>query len=356
MTTQLEPIRVAILFGGRSGEHEVSVNSMLSVLDAIDRDRFEPVPIGITRQGAWLTPRETETAVDDIRAGRTAAVELASGEGLLARPSALEGLSDCAIVFPLIHGTNGEDGTLQGLLELARIPYVGAGVAASAVGMDKELMKKLFLQAGLPIAPFTVVIRKTYEADPAAELRRVEAEIGYPCFTKPANGGSSVGVSKLLSREDAEHAYAASFDYDRKTIVERAIEGREIECAVLGNDDPEASPLGEIIPARDFYDYEAKYSDDNTRLSYPVDLGTLTDQVRTLAVRAYRAIDCSGLARVDFFVTTGGEVLVNEINTIPGFTKVSMYPKLWESAGLAYADLITRLIDLGFHRFDEARR
>jgi D-alanine-D-alanine ligase len=350
LTSQREPVRVAVLFGGRSGEHEVSVNSMLSVVEAMDRARFEPVPIGITKQGAWLTPRETEAVLDDIRGGRTQSVELASGEGLLARPWALEALGGCAIAFPLVHGTNGEDGTLQGLLELARIPYVGAGVAASAVGMDKELMKRLFIHADLPVAPFVTVHRSAYRDDPLAAVRRVESAIGYPCFTKPANGGSSVGITKVRSREDTDAAYAASFDYDRKTIVERAIEGREIECAVLGNDNPEASPLGEILPSREFYDYEAKYLDDSTRLDYPVDLGPLTDRVRDLAVRAYQAIDCAGMARVDFFVTRDGEVLLNEINTIPGFTRVSMYPKLWEAGGLAYPDLISRLIELGFER------
>lgn len=356
MSEQHNPVRVALLFGGRSGEHEVSVRSLVSVLDAIDRERFEPVPIGITRQGAWLTPRETETVLEEIRAGRAASVELASGEGLLARPLALEELASCAIAFPLVHGTNGEDGTLQGLLELARMPYVGAGIAASAIGMDKELMKRLFSQAGLPVTPYDVVLRSRYQADPEGELRRIEASVGYPCFTKPANGGSSVGVSRLRSREDADEAFAAAFDYDRKAIVENAVAGREIECSVLGNDDPQASPLGEIIPARDFYDYAAKYTDDSTRLVYPVDLGPLTDRVRELAVQAYRALDCTGFARVDFFVRTDGEVLINEINTIPGFTSVSMYPKLWEAGGLAYTDLITRLIDLGFERAREIYR
>ena len=344
-------LRVGLLFGGESGEHEVSVSSMLSVLDAIDRQRFLPVPIGITRHGAWLTPRETEAVLEDIRAGRTRSVELVSGEGLLSRVLALETLTEIDIAFPLVHGINGEDGTLQGLLELAHIPYVGAGVAASAVGMDKDLMKRLFLQAGLPVPAFTVSLQRQYEADPDGELKRVEREIDYPCFIKPANGGSSVGITKVRSREDADEGFAASFAYGRKTIVEKAVtDAREIECAVLGNEAPEASPLGEVIPAREFYDYEAKYVDTNTRLVYPVDLGPLTNQIREMALRAYRAIDCAGMARADFFVTRDREIYVNELNTIPGFTSVSMYPRLWEAAGLSYPDLITRLISLAVER------
>lgn len=348
--------RVAILFGGRSGEHEVSVASARSVLAAIDRDRFEVVPVAIARSGAWLTAEETHAALARLEGQPLATIEVV-GEGLLARPAVLSLLSEVEIVLPLVHGTQGEDGSLQGLCELAGVPYAGAGVAASAVGMDKSMQKALWRQAGLPVVEAITLLRAECERDPAAVARRVEREFDYPVFVKPANSGSSVGVSKVRSREDLAGALVEAGRWDRKILVERAITGREIECAVLGNDQPEASPLGEIVPAAEFYSYEAKYVDGSTTLIAPADLDdALTAEFQRLAVAAYQAIDCAGMARVDFFLPADGRPLLNEINTIPGFTSISMYPRLWAVAGLSYPDLISRLIALGLERYAETHR
>ncbi|MCH7812199.1 MAG: D-alanine--D-alanine ligase, partial [Chloroflexi bacterium] len=261
------------------------------------------------------------------------------------------------VAFPLIHGTFGEDGTLQGLLELAGVPYVGAGVAASAIGMDKALMKRLFRQAGLDTVEHIVVRATGYRADAEAIASAIDAQIGYPAFVKPANGGSSVGISKVRSREDLGHAFCVAFRYDRKVLVERAVEAREVECAVLGNDDPEPSPVGEVRYTREFYDYEAKYLDPNTELIIPADLPEETaGRVQELAVRGYRAIDCAGMGRMDFFLAEDGRLYIDEINTLPGFTPASMYPRLWQHAGLAYGDLIARLVELALERHGERTR
>ena len=350
-----ERLRLGVICGGQSGEHEVSVVSAQHVIAAA-RERFDVVPIGVTKRGAWLTPEETQRQLD--AAGATFQGELVSpGEGLLARPEALAVLQEIDVAFPLIHGTFGEDGTLQGLLELAGVPYVGAGVAASAIGMDKALMKAVFQHAGLETVEHVVISLGQYEAD-AAEVRRIVAEqIGFPAFVKPANGGSSVGISKVRSSEDLPGALCLAFRYDRKVLVERAVEAREIECAVLGNDDPEPSPLGEIRYTREFYDYEAKYLDPNTQLVIPADLPAETARrIQDLAVRGYRAIGCAGMGRMDFFLTADGHIYVDEINTVPGFTPGSMYPRLWQHAGLTYADLIARLVDLALERHRERRR
>jgi D-alanine-D-alanine ligase len=350
-----ERLRLGVICGGQSGEHEVSVVSAQHVIAAA-RERFDVVPIGVTKLGAWLRPEETQRQLD--AAGATFQGELVSpGEGLLARPEALAVLQEIDVAFPLIHGTFGEDGTLQGLLELAGVPYVGAGVAASAIGMDKALMKAVFQHAGLETVEHVVVSLRQYEVD-AAEVRRAVAErIGFPAFVKPANGGSSVGISKVRSSEDLLGALCLAFRYDRKVLVERAVEAREIECAVLGNDDPEPSPLGEIRYTREFYDYEAKYLDPNTQLVIPADLPAETARrIQDLAVRGYRAIDCAGMGRMDFFLTADGRIYVDEINTVPGFTPGSMYPRLWQHAGLTYADLIARLVDLALERHRERRR
>ncbi len=348
--------RLAVIFGGRSTEHEVSVTSARGVMREADAERFEVVPFGITKGGAWLTPVESRKRLERVDAGETRAIGEDEGEGLLAYPQVLAELSHADVVFPIVHGTFGEDGTLQGLLELADIPYVGSGVAASGVGMDKELMRAAFAHAGLP-QPRYVVLRDGEARSPAGEtLRSIETELGYPCFVKPANGGSSVGVSKARSREDLNEAVATAARHDRKVLVEEAIDGREVECAVLGNAEPEASPLGEIRPHAEFYTYEAKYLDDSTDLIVPAEVSFETSaRVQEHAVRAFRAVDCAGLARVDFFVTAEDALRVLEVNTLPGFTPISMYPRLWREAGLSYSALITRLVELALERHREAR-
>ena len=351
-------LRIGILFGGRSAEHEVSLVSAQGVMAALDTERFQAIPIGATRQGTWLTPTETERALAAIRSERLRALEEPLGDGILYRTQALAALRRLDVVFPLIHGSNGEDGTLQGFLELTGLPYVGAGVAASALGMDKALQKAIFRQLGFPLPDDIVVLARQWEADPTVVARQVEAAIPYPCFVKPANSGSSIGTSKARSREDLDEALTEAFRYDRKALVEAAVEGRQIEIAILGNDEPAASPVGEVTFAGEFYDYHAKYEDPSTRLHIPADIPTDTaEQLRQLALDAFQAIDCAGLARVDFFLTPEGRVVLNEVNTIPGFTPMSMYPKLWEHAGLPYRDLITRLIELALQRHQaDARR
>jgi D-alanine-D-alanine ligase len=348
--------RVAIIFGGPSNEHEVSVASARSVLAAIDRDRFEAVPVAIARSGAWLTPAETRAALARTEGQDLATIQV-EGEGLLARPEVLALLREVDIAFPVLHGAGGEDGAIQGLFELAGVPYVGAGVTASAIGMDKSVQKALWRQAGLPVARSLTLSRAECARDPAAAARRIEREFDYPVFVKPVNSGSSVGVSKVRSREDLADAFVEAGRWDRRLLVEEAVPGREIECAVLGNDDPQASPLGEIVPAAEFYTYAAKYLDDATRLIAPAELPeALAAEFRRLAIAAYRAIDCAGMARVDFFLTPEGRPVLNEINTIPGFTRISMYPRLWQLAGLSYPELITRLIELGLERHAETHR
>ena len=347
-------VKAGILFGGRSAEHEVSVVSAQGVMAALDSDRFQPVPIGVTRQGTWLTPAQTEQVLARIRSERLRSLDEPLGAGILHRTQALSALRRVDIVFPLIHGTNGEDGTLQGLLELVGVPYVGAGVAASALGMDKALQKTIFRQLGIPVADDVVISASMWRSDPGGVRQGIEATISYPCFVKPANGGSSIGTSKVRSLEDLQPALDEAFRYDRKVLVEKAIDARQVEAAVLGNDEPEASPVGEVTFDTEFYDYHAKYDDPHTRLHIPADIPADTaNRLRGIAVEAYKAIDCAGFARVDFFLTPAGELLLNEVNTIPGFTPMSMYPKLWEHAGLSYRDLITRLIELGFERHGE---
>jgi D-alanine-D-alanine ligase len=349
-------LRLGVIFGGQSGEHEVSVVSAQHVIAAAS-DRFDVVPIGVTNTGAWLSPQETQRQLDREDEAFRKRLELADADGLLSRPAALGSLREIDVAFPLIHGTFGEDGTLQGLLELAGVPYVGAGVAASAIGMDKALMKRMFRQAGLETAEHIVVRSTQYRAQAEDVAIAIEASIGYPAFVKPANGGSSVGISKVHSKEELGHAFCVAFQHDRKVLVEQAIEAREVECAVLGNDDPQPSPIGEIRYTREFYDYEAKYLDPSTQLIIPADLPDETAQrIQELAVRGYRAIDCSGMGRMDFFLTKEGEIYIDEVNTLPGFTPGSMYPALWQYAGLGYADLIARLVELALERHQERPR
>jgi D-alanine-D-alanine ligase len=358
----MKRLRVGIIFGGRSGEHEVSLASGASVLQAIDRTRFEPLPIGIGKDGRWLVGGDPLSAL-----AQAAGITLSLPDGTVEPSGALEkievpgglpaGLSrELDVVFPLIHGPFGEDGTLQGLLELADLPYVGAGVLASAIGMDKAVQKAVFRAHGIPVVEHLVVLRRQWEREPEAVKAGVVAAIGFPCFVKPANLGSSVGVSKAKSPDELSAAVALAGTYDRKLLVERAMVGREIEVSVLGNDDPEASVPGEVIPEKEWYDYEAKYTPGLTRFLIPAPLTPgQSRQVRQMAVEAFRAIDCCGMARVDFFLEDSHFIL-NELNTIPGFTETSAYPRLWEASGLSYPALIHRLVQLALERHQDKRR
>lgn len=355
-------IRVGLIFGGKSGEHEVSLASAQSVARAMDQEKYDVVMIGITKEGRWLAGEDAwkqlaGASSSPLLAASSNASQAVSSKELVPRADhSLDQSSPLGaidVAFPLVHGPFGEDGTVQGLLELADIPYVGAGVAASAVGMDKALMKAIFRAYGLPIADFMVILRSEWQAKPEDTIRRLESALGYPCFVKPANLGSSVGVTKAHNWDELTEALTNAAQYDRKIIAERAVDAREIECSVLGNDDPIASLPGEVIPKREFYDYAAKYDDNaGTELIVPADLSPdKTRSVQELAIRAFRALDCSGLARVDFLIERRTEkIFLNEINTIPGFTKVSMYPKMWEQSGLTYTALIDRLIQLALER------
>ena len=345
-------LRVGILFGGRSAEHEVSLISAQGVMAAIDQDRFQAVPMGVTKDGTWLTPQETQVALAAIRGKRMGALQEPAGRGFSGR--VLVALRRVDVLFPLVHGTYGEDGSLQGLLEMLGIPYVGAGVAASAVGMDKALQQMVFRQASLPVPHSLVVTPPQWNSEMTAVVRQIESELSYPCYVKPANSGSSIGTTRARSREELADGLAEAFRHDRKALVEQAIEGRQVECSVLGNDDPQASPLGEIAFSREFYDYVAKYEDPRTRLIIPADLPPeVSERLRAMAIAVFKSIDCAGMGRVDFFLAQNGRPYVNEINTIPGFTPMSMYPKLWAAANLSYSDLITRLIELGLERHQE---
>ena len=353
--------RVIILFGGRSAEHEISLLSARNVLSALDRTRFEPMLVGIDKAGRWHreSERTLEAAAGDPRGVMLDASAPAVGmeDALVARgPGAIDSE---AVVFPVLHGTFGEDGTVQGAMELAGIAYVGAGVLGSAVGMDKDVAKRLLRDAGIPIVDFGVVTAGAFRRDPAGALRALP-DLGYPRYVKPANAGSSVGVSRAAGPGDLERAVRAALAFDSKVLVERGVDAREIECAVLGNDSPEASIPGEILVHHKdgFYSYDAKYVDpDGASWKIPADLPPETiARVQTLAVATFRALELSGMARVDFFATRDGRALyVNEVNTIPGFTAVSMYPKMWEASGLSPSALITRLIELAIERRDERR-
>lgn len=363
----VKKIRVGVVFGGRSGEHEVSLLSAESVMRALDRDKYDIVPIGITKAGRWLTdgnPMEelkllagsdsqTPLRLSDSEGSNTPASANSERRELV--PGATLGLPKIDVIFPVLHGTYGEDGTVQGLLELANIPYVGSGVLGSALAMDKAAMKAVFSAAGFPMAASVLVMRWEWKQHPDQVRHRVQEEIGYPCFVKPVNLGSSVGISKVHSEDELASAMDTASRYDRRLLVEQAINAREIECSVLGNDAPIASLPGEIIPKREFYDYEAKYLDDQTELIVPAELPPQTiATVQNLAVRAFVALDCAGMARADFFVDkVTGQVFINELNTIPGFTKVSMYPRMWEASGVPYPELLNRLIELAFERHRE---
>jgi len=394
----MNKLRVGILFGGRSGEHEVSLLSAASVFNAIDKNKYEVVPIGITKQGHWVTAADAERLLRGefahheerhLRAGdpetTPAAAVLAQGEAVVVPPEPQAGgsltafqtdaashslvrrASDRAInvdiIFPVLHGTFGEDGTIQGLLELADMPYVGAGVLGSAAGMDKDVMKALFRASGLPIVKHVTVLRSDWEAEPKKVQKLVESKLRYPVFVKPANLGSSVGISKAHDRKELAPAITEAAKFDRKIVIEQGVGGkrqkaREIECSVLGNDQPQASVPGEIVPSKEFYDYDAKYLDEGSQLIIPAKLSkSETKTVQQLAVAAFQAVDCSGLARVDFLMDPKTrKIYLNEINTMPGFTAISMYPKLWAASGLSYPALIEKLIQLGLERHEEKKK
>jgi len=355
-------LRVGVVYGGRSGEHEVSLRSAASIIRALDRERYEVIPVAITKDGRWLTGPENLRLLETAQASLAAVPDHGTEVMLPADPTrhslvplapvpeARRLATALDVVFPVLHGTYGEDGTMQGLLELASLPYVGAGVLASAVGMDKAIMKSVFRDAGLPVCRWLVT--RVGQEDPAALAGRVGVTLGFPCFVKPANLGSSVGITKVAAPAALAAAVAEAGAYDPKVVIEETITGRELECAVLGNDRPEASVVGELVPSHDFYDYADKYVDQGARILIPAPLPPDTaEEVRRLAVAAFQAVDCSGLARVDFFFEQpSGRVVLNEINTMPGFTSISMYPKLWQASGLAYPALLDRLIALAFER------
>lgn len=353
-----EKLTLGILCGGRSGEHEVSVRSAQSVFQALDREKFEPVVIGISKEGGWYVPEHPEAmfswGVVQPGAGMPVTIIPQPGDNPFISLSG-DPLPKLDAVFPVLHGTYGEDGTIQGLLELARIPYVGAGVMASAVGMDKVMMKKVFRQVGLPVVKDLSLLRTFIRENPQGALDYIEENLPYPCYIKPANLGSSVGVCRAENREELRRGLEEASRFDSKVIVEEGVDAREIECAVLGNETVRCALPGEVIPVSGFYDYEAKYITDDSELVVPAQLtGEQVARIQELAAKVYTSIECSGLARVDFFLLKdSGEILVNEINTLPGFTSISMYPKMWEATGLPYTDLITELVELAFERFEQ---
>lgn len=351
------PLRIALIFGGRSAEHEVSVRSAASVFSAMSHDHYHIVPVMITREGAWYAlPSDISSFSPQIipeEANRLLFSQDPAHRGfLLVRHDSGIQPMPIDVVFPVLHGTYGEDGTLQGLLELADIPYVGCGVLASAVGMDKVLMKSAFRDNGLEVGPFSWFLRSDWTDQRATIIEQI-GHRPFPLFVKPANLGSSVGISKVKRHEDLEHAVNVALSYDRKILVEDAVPGRELEMAVLGNDKPEASVAGEVIPHSDYYDYEEKYIRDSAELIIPAQLSLeQTRHAQQIALKAFRAVDGSGLARVDMFLTPDSRIVVNEINTLPGFTSISMYPKLWEACGLPYDQLIQRLVQLAIERHE----
>ncbi len=353
-------LKIAVLFGGRSGEHEVSLNSARSVLGVLDPRKYEVFQVGITHAGAWLTGPDARLALEKGQTGELlpcAVLPDPSKPGLYILRSAgstqtLEKLTDLDVVFPVLHGTYGEDGTLQGLLEMTDLAYVGAGVTGSSVGMDKSVFKDVMRSIGIPTVESILILRTEIEKDIEAAIRRAEMVAAYPLFIKPANLGSSVGITKCNQRADLGEALLEAADYDRRVLVERGVDAREIEVSVLGNDDPQVSVPGEVLPSREFYSYESKYVDGTSGLLIPAPLPIdIAEEISRMAVIAYKAIDCAGMARVDFFIEkASGTIYLSELNTIPGFTSISMYPKLWEASGLPYSGLVDRLVELAIER------
>lgn len=366
-------IRVGLVFGGRSGEHEVSLASAKAVQANLDPEKYEIVPIGITKTGSWLlgteplqlqaAEQQAHAAIDITATQKTTAVTL-TGDPNVRRLIPVQSGPDLGsqgaldVIFPVMHGTYGEDGSLQGLLDMANVPYIGCGVLGAALGMDKEKMKMIFDAAGLPNVAYTVFRRNEWERSPETVLDRVEQRLSYPMFVKPANLGSSVGINKAHNRQELTHAINVAAEFDRKVIVEQGIDCREFECAVLGNDEPLASVVGEIVSSNEFYDYRAKYIDGKSQAVIPAEIPQETaEEMRRQAIQAFAALDLNGLSRVDFFMERAtGKVYINEVNTMPGFTEISMYPKLWEASGLSYPQLLDRLIELALERHEDRQR
>jgi len=346
--------KLGLLYGGKSAEHKVSMQTAMAVIKALDTNKFDIYPIYISEKGEWVKgpqlagPVETVEQLAFSKAEEVQSTALSSSLFEAADNNAFD------VIFPLLHGPNGEDGTVQGLLELLNLPYVGNGVLASSAGMDKVIMKNIFEVAGLNQVKYTSFIRKDWQSDKEKAYQQVEQELGFPCFVKPANLGSSVGISKCTNREELESAFVEAFQFDRKVIIEEGVTAREIEVAVLGNDDPQVSVAGEIVAKKDFYDYKAKYEDGNTALIIPAEVSEAEyDLIKEEAIKAFKALDCSGLVRADFFLTKDGKVFINEVNTMPGFTPFSMFPLLWQESGLKYSALIEKLVDLALERHQE---
>ena len=355
-------IRLGVIFGGRSGEHEVSLNSAQSVMGALDTEKYKVIPIGIDKTGRWITGDVVASLTTGELTADPAALLPDPGHAALLQvemneqqPSTLAVITELDVVFPVLHGPYGEDGTVQGLLELAGIPYIGAGVVGSAVGMDKAIFKQVMTASGIPVLPWQLVLRSSWTRNDQAILDMLESRLKYPVFTKPANLGSSVGIAKCDNRIELQAGMDEAAAHDRRIVIEQGIDARELEISVLGNDEPVASVVGEIRPRREFYDYTAKYVSDDSELIIPADLpAELARDMRATAVKAYQAIDCAGLGRVDMLLDKQtGAWYINEINTIPGFTRISMYPKLWEASGLSYSDLLDKLITLALQRHSE---
>jgi D-alanine-D-alanine ligase len=352
-------LRVGVLFGGRSGEHEVSLASAASIIRGLDPQKYEAVPIGITKEGHWLIGAGAEKMLPEVlRTGQRVLMSADPTESALMPLDGSPQGQKLDVVFPVIHGTFGEDGTMQGLLELAGLPFVGAGVLGSAIGMDKDVAKKLMQVAGIPVVPWIAVQRADWERQPKEIRRAIEKKFKYPVFVKPATLGSSVGMTKVHSRAELGPALDLAAEFAMKIMVERAVSAREIEVSVLGNQDPRASIPGEIVPHREFYDYAAKYLEEGTKLLIPAKLKkSEVKKVQSMAVTAFRALELSGMARVDFFIEKrGGKIFLNEVNTIPGFTSISMYPKLWEANGIPFRELVSKLIDLAMEQHREKAR
>ncbi|MDA1477796.1 D-alanine--D-alanine ligase [Bacillus changyiensis] len=351
--------RLGLVYGGKSAEHNVSLQTALAVIKALDTEKFDIHPIYITEKGEWLKGPQLSEPVSNVKMLQLEQTGQTFSPAILNRDM-FPGLSNeepIDVVFPLLHGPNGEDGTIQGMLELLNIPYVGNGVLASSAGMDKVVMKQLFAQVGLEQVKYLFFVKNNWKTSKEASFLKVEAELGYPCFVKPANLGSSVGISKCRNREELDQAFQLAFQYDRKIVVEEGVIGREIEIGVLGNDEPMCSVVGEIAPKKDFYDYKAKYEDGDTDLLIPASISEDEyETIRDMAIKAFQAIDGSGLVRADFFLTSEGKVLINEVNTMPGFTPFSMFPLLWKQSGIEYSDLIERLVTLAIERHEEKQQ
>ncbi|MBM7588034.1 D-alanine-D-alanine ligase [Bacillus pakistanensis] len=348
--------KLCLLYGGKSAEHKVSLQTAKAVIGALDADKFDVFPIYISTEGEWIKGPQLQGPVEDIKV-----LEYKEGEAIA--PNALSttlstanstGSESYDVIFPLLHGPNGEDGTVQGMLDLLNLPYVGNGVLSSAAGMDKVIMKNLFAQAGIPQVDYVWFTRRTWEKEEDQAYEIAEKEIGYPCFVKPANLGSSVGISKCTNREELAVAFKEAFQFDRKIIIEQGVKAREIELGVLGNDDPQCSVAGEIVPKKDFYDYKAKYEDGDTALIIPAEISEgIYEKMKEIAIDSFKALDCSGLVRADFFLTEDGQIYMNEVNTMPGFTPFSMFPLLWKHTGVEYPQLIEKLVTLALERHED---